>query len=58
MISECRREDSDADWKEVRESLESTSCSGIASESLLDMSEDHNEVTDARESIERCPMIS
>lgn len=40
------------------ESPESTSCSGIAPESLLEVSEDHKLVMLARESIERCPIIS
>lgn len=40
------------------ESPESTSCSGIASESLLELSDDHKLVTLALESIDLCPMIS
>lgn len=48
----------DAEAKEVLESLESTSCSGMASESLLEVSEDHKLLTLALESIERWPMIS
>lgn len=42
------------------ESLDSSSnsCSGIASESLLDISDDHKLVTLALESMDRCPMIS
>lgn len=60
-LSECLLEPSEdmmlpADAKDL--SLESISCSGIASESLLDTSEDHRLVTLARESIDLWPMIS
>lgn len=49
----------EADAKDNRESLDSiSSCSGIVSESLLDVSLDHKLVTLDRESIDRCPMIS
>lgn len=46
------------DTYEALESPESTSCSGIAPESLLEVSEDHRLVILARESIDLCPMIS
>lgn len=49
----------DTDANDNRESLDSmSSCSGIVSESLLDVSVDHKLVTLERESMERCPMIS
>lgn len=48
----------EADAKDVLESLESISCSGMASESLLDVSDDQRLVTLALESIDLCPMIS
>lgn len=44
--------------KEARESLESISCSGIASESLREASDDHKLVILALESIDLCPIIS
>lgn len=47
-----------AEANEALESPESISCSGIASESLLDVSEDHKLVTLALESIDLCPIIS
>lgn len=49
----------EADANDKRESLDSiSSCSGIVSESLLDVSLDHKLVTLDRESMLRCPMIS
>jgi hypothetical protein len=59
--SECRLEPSEearlpAEAKDALESVES--CSGMASESLLDMSEDQRLVTLALESIDLWPMIS
>lgn len=49
----------EADANDKRESLLSiSSCSGIVSESLLDVSLDHKLVTLDRESMLRCPMIS
>lgn len=43
---------------DVLESLESISCSGIASDSLLDISEDQRLEILALESIDLCPIIS
>lgn len=63
-ISDKRLEPSEdnallADANDKRESLDSiSSCSGIVSESLRDVSLDHKLVTLERESIERWPTIS
>lgn len=62
-LSESLRELSEettlpADAKDLESLESSSSCSGIASESLLDISEDQRLVTLARESIDRCPIIS
>lgn len=43
---------------DARESPESISCSGIASESLREVSDDHRLVTLALESMDLWPMIS
>lgn len=47
-----------ADAKDERESVDSSSCSNITSESLLETSVENILLSDALESIDRCPLIS